>query len=93
MPKRRYLNLTEEQKQELEHVRDHHAKAYMREKASALLKVAAGQSPHAVAQNGLLKPRDPDSIYSWMTRYEEKGIEGLKISRGRGRKPSFFPSV
>ena len=63
MPKRRYLNLTEDQKTELETVRDHHEKPYMREKAGALLKIAAGHSPHSVATSGLLKPRSPDAIY------------------------------
>ena len=56
MPKRRYLNLNPEEKMELEHVRDHHEKPYMREKAAAMLKIEAGMSPHAVALTGLLKP-------------------------------------
>jgi transposase len=91
MPKRRCFNPTEEEKAELEMVRDRHKKPYMREKASALLKIAAGQSPHAVALHGLLKVRDPDSIYSWLDRYEAEGIEGLLVKNGRGRKPAFCP--
>ena len=42
MPKRRYLELNESQRVELERARDQHAKAYMREKTGALLKIAAG---------------------------------------------------
>lgn len=91
MPKRRYLEISKIQKKELEHVRDHHEKPYMREKASALLKIANGMSPHSVATSGLLKPRDPDSIYSWIKRYESDGIEGLRVGHGRGRKPAFSP--
>lgn len=91
MPKRRYLELLEEEKRELEAVRDRHVKPYMREKASALLQIAAGKSAHAVAVGGLLKPRDPDSVYSWLERYEAEGIEGLKIRSGRGRNPAFSP--
>jgi len=91
MPKRRYLHLTDAQQKELQDVRDHHAKPYMREKAAALLKIAGGMSPHAVAQRGLLKPHAPDTIYSWMNRYEAKGIEGLLVQKGRGRKPTFSP--
>ena len=49
MPRRRYFKLTEEEKAELISIRDSHEKPYMREKASALLKIAEGESPHAVA--------------------------------------------
>lgn len=93
MPKRRYFNPTKEEKAELETVRDEHEKPYMREKASALLKIAAGKSPHSVALHGLLKPRDPDAIYGWLDRYEAEGVEGLLVKGGRGRKPAFSPSV
>lgn len=93
MAKRQTLELEAEEKKELETVRDHHSKPYMREKASALLKIAAGATPHAVAVSGLHKPRDPDSIYDWLKRYRAEGIDGLKIKAGRGRKPAFSPSV
>jgi transposase len=91
MPKRRYFKPTEEEKAELEMVRDKHPKAYLREKAGALLKIATGLSPHQVAREGLLKSRDPDSIYSWLDRYEAEGIKGLLVRDGRGRKPAFSP--
>lgn len=93
MPKRRYFNPTKEQKAELEAVRDRHEKPYMREKAGALLKIADGQSPHAVAWHGLLKPRDPDAVYNWLDTYEAEGVEGLLVKSGRGRKPAFSPAV
>jgi transposase len=91
MPKRRYFQPTEEEIAELERIRDQHQKPYMREKASALLKIAAGQSPHQVARTGLLKERDPDTVYSWLDRYEAEGVEGLLVDDGRGRKPAFSP--
>jgi transposase len=91
MPKRRYFKPTEEEKIELEMIRDKHVKAYIREKAGALLKIAAGQSPHQVALEGLLKKRDPDTIYGWLERYENEGVEGLLVRDGRGRKPAFSP--
>lgn len=91
MPKRRYFNPTEEEKTELEAVRDKYPKAYVRERAAALLKIAAGQSPHQVALEGLFKRRDPDTIYSWLERYEAEGIDGLLVREGRGRKPAFSP--
>jgi transposase len=91
MPKRRYLHLTEAQKMELKDIRDHHPKPYMREKAAALLMIADGMSPHAVAQKGLLVSRAPDTIYSWLDRFEAEGVQGLFVRKGRGRKPAFFP--
>jgi hypothetical protein len=91
MPKRRYLHLSATAQKELEAVRDKHKKPYMREKASALLKIATGQSPHQVAATGLHKPRDPDAIYGWLDRYEAEGVQGLEVKDGRGRKPAFSP--
>ena len=93
MPKRRYFNPTDNQRIELELIRDNHEKPYMREKASALLQIADGKSPHAVALHGLLKPRDPDAVYRWLNRYEIEGAKGLLVKDGRGRKPAFSPSV
>ncbi len=91
MPKRRYFKPTNEETAKLEQIRDKHPKAYMREKAAALLKIAAGQSPHQVALKGLLKRRDPDTIYGWLERYEAEGVEGLLVREGRGRKPTSSP--
>ena len=85
------LELTSEQKRELEAVRDRHRDAYMRERAAALLKIAAGCSPHQVARHGLLKPRDPDTVYAWYHRYVAEGIAGLRIRPGRGRPRPFPP--
>lgn len=93
MAKRRTLPLSDEERSELEWVRDHHAKAYVREKAAGLLKVAEGLSPHAVAKGGLLKARDPDTVYRWMEQYAAAGIKGLLVKAGRGRKAAFSPSL
>ena len=59
---RRTLTLTEVQRQELLQLRDHDPRPYVRERGAALLKIADGQSPHRVACQGLLKPRDPDIV-------------------------------
>jgi hypothetical protein len=36
----------------------------------------------------LLKPRDPDTLYSWLTRYQREGLAGLLAHRhgGPGRR-------
>ena len=58
---RRSLNLTEQQRAALLRIRDRDPHLYLRQKATALLKVAEGDSPHALAKHGLLKPRKPDT--------------------------------
>ena len=91
MAKRHKLHLSDEQLQELRHLRDTGEPAYLRERAAAVLKIAAGASPHKVAQVGLLKRRKPDTVYEWLRRYREQGIQGLRHKPGKGRKPAFAP--
>jgi len=91
MPKKLVIQLTPEQKEQLERIRDTDEHPYMRERAAAILKIAAGMSGHQIAQHGLLKPRDTDTIYRWAHRYQAEGIEGLMVKPGRGRKPAFSP--
>lgn len=91
MPAPLEITLTPEEQEALETVRDSHPKAYMRERAAAILKVAGGRSGLQVSQEGLLKPRDPDTIYRWVHRYQQEGIAGLTIRSGRGRKSAYFP--
>jgi transposase len=91
MAQPRQIHLTVEQAQELTWVRDHHEKAYIRERAAAILKVASGHSMLQVALHGLLKPRRYETIGEWITRYEHDGVQGLQMQAGRGRKPAFSP--
>lgn len=91
MATRRILSLVPEKRLELVILRDTGEQPYMRERAAALIKISDGQSAYAVARSGLHKKRDVDAVYGWIDRYEEKGIDGLKILPGRGRKSAFFP--
>jgi transposase len=93
MPKPLSLELTAEQRRELEYTRDHDKLSYVRERAGAILKVADGETGRQVALHGLLKERDPDSVYTWVHRYQTEGLAGLRIKPGRGRKPAFSPSA
>jgi hypothetical protein len=68
----RTLTLTTRERQTLESARDHDERPYVRERCSALLKIAEGQSAHGVARQGLLKSRDPDTVYGWLDVYAEK---------------------
>ena len=93
MPGALKLELTAAQRQELEDLRDHSPKPYLRERAAALLKIAAGASGRATARQGLLKPHWHDTVYDWVKRYRAGGVAGLQVKPGRGRKPAFFPSA
>ena len=66
---------------------------YLRERAAAILKVAAGQSATQVARAGLLQPRKVETVCRGMARSRAEGRAGLAIRPGRGRKPAFSPSA
>ena len=91
MPKRFRIELTPEQRHELERVRDTDSLPYMRERAAAILKIADGMAARQVAQRGLLKRRDRNTVCEWARRYLAAGLTGLQIRPGRGRKAAFFP--
>ena len=74
---RRTLTLTDEQRDQLLQHRDHDPHPYVRERCACLLKIADGLSPYAVAHYGLLRPRDPDTAYAWLTHYQEHGLSGI----------------
>ena len=86
MARRRRLEITDVQRQELADYRDHDPRPYVRERCAALLKIADGQSPHAVARQGLLKPRDPDAVYAWLARYEHEGLPSVLAYQHGGRR-------
>jgi hypothetical protein len=77
MATRRTLALKTREQRELEYYRDHASHPYVRERCSALLKIAEGATPHAVARQGILKPRDPDTVYGWLQLYETEGVAGV----------------
>jgi hypothetical protein len=80
---RRTLAVSPAQHEELVAHRDHDPRPYVRERGAALLKIAAGRSPHAVAQRGRLRPRDPDTVYGWVAAYAAAGLAGV-IARQHG---------
>ncbi len=88
---RRQVCLRPEQERELRWALKHHEKAYVRERAAAILKVAAGASMRQVAATGLLHPRTEEAVSDWADRYLEEGLVGLLVRKGRGRKPAFSP--
>ncbi|TAK35536.1 MAG: helix-turn-helix domain-containing protein [Chloroflexota bacterium] len=92
MGKQRLIAVTDTQRDALVRLRDSAPKAYVRERAAAILKIADGTPAAVVAREGLLRPRNADTIYEWLDRFEKQGIKGLYIEPGRGRKPSALPA-
>jgi len=90
MAQRRKLNLSTEQKKELSELRDQTKQEYVRERCAALLKIAEGQSAHWVALHGLLKPRDPDTVYNWLDIYEAEGLAGLQAHQQGGNQRGYL---
>jgi hypothetical protein len=84
MPHLRILSLTAAARAELAAVRDHDPVPALRERAAALLKIADGATAHDVARHGLLKPREPDTVYAWLTWYQTDGVAGLRRHRHGG---------
>ena len=86
MYQRRTLALTDAERAELLSHRDHHPKPSVRERCAALLKIADGHSPYAVANAGLLRPRDPDTVYAWLDYYQDQGLPGLLAHQHGGSR-------
>jgi len=86
------IEITKEERKALERVLKSHNKAYMRERACAIIRFAEGQSVEQIALDGLLQKRRVNTVYEWIRRYIAQGIDGLANRPGRGRKPSFFSS-
>jgi hypothetical protein len=93
MPRPLELDFTQEQRRQLEDLRAHAPKPYVRERAAALLKVADGMSARHVAAHGLLRRHWHRTIGRWAERFLAEGPAGLLVRSGRGRKPAFFPSL
>ena len=78
------MELTDEQREELESVSRHGEPGYVRIKALVLLNLAEGQRLSHLARIFRVARQ---SIYDWRARYADRGIESLWVQPGRGRKP------
>ena len=81
--KKKYIKLTEEQKNALEfEYKTGHTHDY-RKRCKCILLNAQGWSSDRLVE---FFSTSRQSIYKWIRRYENEGIDGLKIRSGRGRK-------
>ncbi len=77
--------LTTAQRAALVRTRDRDPRPYLRERAAALLKVAAGASAREVALGGLGRPRQARTVRAWLAAYRAGGLGGL-VQRPRGHR-------
>lgn len=86
MTRKLTLTLAEEERAKLQSIRDHDTRPWARERCAAMLKIANGNSPHWVARKGLLKERDPDTLYFWFELYQQGGIQTLLTRQPGGAR-------
>jgi transposase len=83
MQPNRYIQLSSEEVATLAEGAKHHRKAHFRTRCEALLLSDRGYKVVEIAQ--LFQVR-PHTIRFWMDNWEQKGLVGLNIRAGRGRK-------
>jgi hypothetical protein len=89
MPLARTIALIDAERITRAQARDHHPRPYARERAAAILKVAAGWSVRRVGAAGLLRTRRPETVGDWVDAYLRRGVVALVVRPGRGRKPAY----
>jgi hypothetical protein len=77
MAEQRTTVLSAEQRRTLERARDHHRLASVRERATAVLLVADGQSLGQVARDGFARPKKRETIGTWLDWYEAGGLDAM----------------
>lgn len=77
------VTLSPEQVTELETVAKKDRSPKVRIKALVLLNVAEGQTVQRVAATFRTSRQ---SVYAWIAQYRHGGVEGFRVSPGRGRK-------
>jgi transposase len=93
MPKRLIPILSVEEFSQLTEICNCAEMPYLRERASAILKLAKSLTTEQIATTGLLRTRARQTVAIWFHRFQSEGIKGLEIKAGRGRKPAFSPSA
>ena len=79
----RFITLTDEEKATLEQGSRNHSKAYFRQRCESLLLSDRG---YQVSQLAALFQIRTHTIREWMDQWASKGLCGLYIQAGRGRK-------
>lgn len=89
MQTNRYVRLSKEELLTLEEAITNHAKAHFRIRCASLVLSSRG---YQVAELAKLYQVRTHTVRAWMDSWEQKGIAGLQIAVGRGRKAAIQPS-
>jgi hypothetical protein len=92
MPKRIQIEVSEAQRATLERWSKQPPAPYVGDRARAILRVAGGEAVSKVAPT-LRTPVHRNAVGEWVRRFVAEGVAGLRIRKGRGRKPLFSPSA
>ncbi|HEY1390525.1 MAG TPA: helix-turn-helix domain-containing protein [Ktedonobacterales bacterium] len=93
MPTPYRLTLSAAQRQDLLDLRSHAPLAYVRERAAVIVAVGDGASLRAAGRTAGLTRHTAECVSGWIHRYLAEGRSGLRIRKGRGRKPASFPAA
>ena len=85
----RYITLSTQEIETLEEGLKHHAKSFYRSRCQALL--LSHRSYKVMEIASVLQVRS-HTVRLWMSNWEQKGLAGLQISTGRGRKAAISVS-
>ena len=77
------MELSDHQRKALMHFGRHGQPAHVRVKALALVNLAEGRKVSEVAE---IFHVSRQALYEWQQRYAAKGMDGLQVRPGRGRK-------
>jgi transposase len=80
----RYIELSTTEKETLENGHRNHSKSHFRQRCQALMLSNEGWQVKQIAELNHVRTR---TIYTWMNRWQDKGVAGLMILPGRGLKP------
>jgi hypothetical protein len=93
MPSPYHLTLSATQRQDLLDLRSHAPQPYVRERAAVIVAVGDGASLRAAGRTAGLTRHTAECVSGWVQRYLSEGRSGLRIRKGRGRKPASFPAA
>src|SRR5215217_6699479 len=79
----RFITLTEPEMETLEQGSRNHCKPYFRQRCESLL---LSHRRYQVGQIATLFQTRPHTVRQWMDTWLDKGLSGLYIQAGRGRK-------
>lgn len=91
MPKRYTIELTKQEKQKLESWIKNPPRAYLRERARAILQVSEGKTIEATARTLRVRVHR-NAVSEWVKCFLVDRLAGLQMRMGRGRKAIFSPT-